>query len=570
MWQEEMVDRLKQAPRDQRPRIMAAYRNMTGMSTQHLYRIAKQYGFTTGRTGRADKGLRKSGITVNQVKLVAGLLHTTAREIKGPIMPVDRALEIAEDNGYIDEGQITPSRLRAILKEEQMNKSALSAQEPHISMRSLHPNHAHVFDVSVCIQFYLKGNKGLQIMDERDFYKNKLHNVAKVKTRILRYVIVDHFSGMFYFRYYDAAGESADNLYRFLVEAWREKSDLRFPFRGVPFHLIMDAGSANTSRPVIAFLSRLGVSTPEGRPYNSKRQGSVEVTHNIIEGRFESCLRLQPAHDIETLNAWAFDFCIKHNATHKHSRHGMTRTQAWLLIKPEQLRELPEDSLLLELFTYTDETFTRVVNRDYTISYKGDSYNLKHIERIVPGISRVRIIIKPYDQDTIGVVFNDVVYDVRAIKTLPAELGAFPVNSAIIGEEYKSQPDSVTQRAIKDMENMAYGEERKKGQVPFAGLRVFGNQAEKVDLALIPKRGTPMEVERPNGESRMSFVEFLKKLTQRVGAISKEQNRLLQETFGATIDKAKAEEVIRQFEEDGYEHVGRGTWGVKDTEVANQ
>jgi hypothetical protein len=228
----------------------------------------------------------------------------------------------------------------------------------------------------------------------------------------------------------------------------------------------------------------------------------------------------------------------------------MTRTQCWLLIKPEQLRDLPDEEILLELYSYSDENFTRLVNRDYTISYKSESYNLKHVDRIIPGVSKVRIIIKPFLKDAIGVAFNETVYEVRAIKTLPAEMGAFPVNSAIIGEEYKSQPESVTQRAIKQIENMAYGEERTKDQVPFAGLKVFGHHAEKVELTYLAKKGTPMEVPRDK-PGEIPFVQFLKNLTQRVGAISKEQNRLLQETFGASIDKTRAEEVIRQFEEEG-------------------
>jgi hypothetical protein len=418
-------------------------------------------------------------------------------------------------------------------------------------MRSLHPNHTHVFDVSVCIQYYLRGKKGLQIMDERDFYKNKLHNYAKIRTRLLRYVIVDHFSGMFYFRYFDTTGETQNNLYEFLIEAWRGRDDARFPFRGVPFNVLMDSGAANSSHAVVSFLSRLDVNVPEGRPYNSARQGSVEVTHNYIERWFESGLRLQPAHDLETLNAWALDSCINLNANRVHTRHGMPRTQCWLMIKQEQLRELPAPEILSELYSYTDENFTRTVNRDYTISYKGAIYNLKHIPGVVPGASQVRIIIKPYEPGKICAVYNETVYEVEPVRTLPYAGGVFLENAAIIGQEYRSKPESVVQQAKKEIENMAYGEDRQKDQVPFAGLRVFGHQAEKVDLTYIARKGTPMEIDRAVVDKQISFTEFLKRLIARVGAITPDLNARLRTEFGSSIEISRAEEVIREIEADG-------------------
>lgn len=569
VWQEDLASELKNADNAAaRTRVIEGYTQRTGLSSQHLYRVARQFGYVSGRKARADKGVRRSGLTDRQVELVAGLIQTTAREVKGPIMPVERSLEIAADSGCLEADQVTPAGMRNILRTHQLNAASMKVADPHSRMRSLHPNHCHVFDVSVCIQYYLKGKKGLCIMDERDFYKNKLHNFAKVKARLLRYVIVDHFSGMFYFRYFEAAGESQNNLYTFLVEAWRGRDDERYPFRGVPFHLLMDNGAANSARAVVSFLERLEINIPAGKPYNSQRQGAVERMHGIIEVWFESGLRLQPAYDLDTLNTWAFDFCVHHNATRIHTRHGMTRTQCWLLIREDQLRDLPDREILSEIYSYTDEQFTRSVGREYSISYKGETYNLKHVEGIVPGVSTVRIIIKPFDPETIGVAFRDVIYEVKPVKILPAELGAFPVTAAVIGEEFKSQPDSVVQQAKKRIENMAYGEDRKKDQIPFAGLTVFGHQADKVDLTLMPRKGTPMEIDRAIVEKRISFTEFLKRLTGRVGAISKETNRQLKAAFGDSIEVSRADEVIAQIE-------AEGTWNMKisnsgEIQIANQ
>jgi hypothetical protein len=148
-----------------------------------------------------------------------------------------------------------------------MSKVHMNAPTPHTPMQSLHPNHVHTFDVSVCIQYYLKNGR-LGIMDERDFYKNKIENFAKIKTRLLRYLLTDHFSGAFKVRYYNTTGESAENLWNFLKWAWGVQCHEKLPFRGVPFVLLMDTGSANKSHAILNFLERLEVTIPKGLPYN--------------------------------------------------------------------------------------------------------------------------------------------------------------------------------------------------------------------------------------------------------------------------------------------------------------
>lgn len=552
MWQVEMVNRLKKARPQERKQIIAKYQEKTGYSKQYLYEIARKYGFNTDRKKRIDKG--RFALTEEQLAFVASLVYGTAREVKGPIMPVEAAIEIAIDNGIIERDAISLPRIYQLLREREINKAAFKIDKPYTPMRSLHPNHVHVFDVSVCIQYYLRGKKGLAIMDERDFYKNKPQNFEKIKTRLLRYAIVDHFSGAFYLRYYDTTGETQDNLYDFLIRAWSHKNDERYPFRGVPYILLMDTGAANSSQAIVSFLKRLECEIPDGMPYNPQRQGAVEVLHNIVEMWFESKLRIQPANTIEDLNRWAYDFCVWFNATREHSRHRMVRTQCWLLIKPEQLRELPPREILQELYSYDDERNTRLVNRDYTISFSlngtNNIYNVKHIEGIIPGKSKVLVRIKPYLFPVVDVIFNEKAYECRPVPVLPAHLGGFRSDAAVIGQEYKSQPEALTQQAIKRFENMAYGEEKKKDAIPFEGLTVHGIYADKVgNISYIEKKGTPIEVDKAIAVKEISFTEFLKRLIQQVGPISKELNQSLRSQYGESIKISKAEEVIRQIAE---------------------
>lgn len=564
LWQAELVAELTAAAPIERKHILAKYEERTGFIKQHLYRIAKEHGWASGNKQRTDRGVLRSGLNTDHVEFVAALLYETGRDNKGPIMPVERAIQIAEDNGIIEPGQISPATMNRILRERQISKMHQKAETPHTEMRSLHPNHVHLVDVSVCIQYYLKNGR-MGIMDERDFYKNKPQNFAKIKTRLLRYVIDDHFSGAYYFKYYNTTGETQANLYDFLKEAWAHKQDERFPFRGVPFQMLMDTGAANTSKAIVAFMRRLDINIPKGMPYNPRRQGAVETTHKIIEEWFESGLRLQPAHTVEELNAWARDFMIWHQAVKKHTRHEMTRTACWMLITQAQIRELPADDLLQDCYALPEEE--RTVSGSYSISFRGNEYNLKHVEALFRG-AKVMAILKPFKWPIIDILYNGKIYEVKPLEILPAYLGGFRADAAIIGQEYKAQPETMTQQAIKRFENMAYGEKKKKDAIPFEGLRVHGIHADKVgNLAFIEKKGTPIEVDRGIASRKISFVEFLKRLIRQVGPITKEMNQQLRSQHGDSIETSTAEEVIRQIETGQFEirsktH-GSSEFGVK-------
>ena len=538
-----MVRQLESVSSGGRRAVMEQYARQTGKSTSQLYRLARRYGWRVKRKKRQDADA--TTLTPEQVLFIAGLINETKREVKGPIMPVERALEIAIANNYIQEGQVSAGYMRQILSKKQVSAKFLKQDGAHIEMRSEHPNHVHVYDVSVCIQYYLD-NKKMRVASELDYYKNKPEHFKRIKTRLLRYVVVDHFSGAFYFRYFNTTGETQDNLYNFLIEAWAGCGyDEKYPFCGVPFKLLMDRGAANTAHGVVNFMRRLGVDVIDGLPYQKTRQGAVEVLHNIIERWFESGLKLEPTHDLEELNRWAYDFCVKFNAKHIHSRHGMTRTESWLLIKPEQLRKLPESAILKELFS--KDAITARVTKQLKIQYNSMQYSVRHVEQIYPGAT-VEVKLKPFLHPKIDVLFADKTYELSPIEKLSAEEGGFSVDAAVIGREFKSKPETLTQKAVKTIENMAYGEGKKKDAVPFAGLKVFGYQAEEVDVAFLPKRSTHLEYDK-TAVSEAKYIpiyEFFKRLVNEIGQIPPELNKELRAKYGEAIEvKAAEEEMLR-------------------------
>ncbi|MDD2319141.1 MAG: hypothetical protein PHO83_03720 [Geobacteraceae bacterium] len=547
MWQTELAAKLNEAGHGERSKILGFYQEQTGYSREHLYRIARANHFESGRKTRADRGVRKCGLTDDQITFLSGLLYKTGRENKGPIMPIETALEIAIDNGRIEPGQACAGTVARHLRELQMSKERLKDPTPHTELRSLHPNYCHLVDVSVCIQYYLRNGR-MGIMDERDFYKNKPDAFSRVKQKLLRYVIDDHFSGMFFFYYYVADGESRENLWDFLKTSWRAKEDSRLPFRGVPFYLLMDAGSAQQSHAMQAFFRGLGIERPKGKPYNPRRQGAVETTHTIIENHFETRLRICPAHTVEELNAWAIDWMIHYHATRKHTRHGETRLASWLRIQPEQLRDLPDDETLQIIYT---EPAVECPVRNYQFSYRTETFRVKHL----PGMhhnAKVHVCVNPYrwkEERVVTVMWQNTPYEVQAVKHLGAKLGGFSEHAKVIGKEYGAQPMTQTQRAIERINEIAHGEKvPKKGAIPFEGLTVFGHQAEKVDnLATLPKRGTPIEISRPAAPVEYPIMELFKRLRDQGITITPEINRQLRAEFRGTVTATDIEAVIGRF-----------------------
>lgn len=551
MWQDDLAKALNEAPEEDRDRILTCYQTLTGQSRRNLYRVAGKFGFVPERKVRDDKGTLKSGVTEDQIIYIAGLIKKTGRENKGPIMPVEAAMEIAFDAGVLERGQITVGRMQQLLRERQLDKESMKQPTPHTEMRSLHPNYCHLVDVSICIQYYLKDGK-MGIMDERDFYKNKPHNFAKVTRKLLRYVLTDHFSGFFYFRYYVADGESRENLWDFLKEAWRQKGDSRLSFYGVPFYMLMDAGCAQTAKAMKNFFSGLQIIIPPGKAHNPRKQGAVETIHNLIERWFETKLRICPATSVEELNEWATDFMIWFHSTRKHTRTRETRLESWQRIVPEQLRLLPSDEILNWIYT-EPEVEKQVLS--YRMTYRGEVFNLKHLPNL-PSRCKVTVKLNPYrweSERALIVIWQNTPYEVNAIPKLSAAEGGFSSNAAIIGQEYKALPETVTQKACKDIDLLAYGtKEPKKKAIPFEGTPVFGTSADKVgNLYALPRRGTPIDVARPDEPVQLPIMDLFMRLRSSGAALTPALNRDLRQAYGERIESAELERVVSQILETG-------------------
>ena len=464
-WQVEMAEQLIHSEVRDRKKVISLYQRLTGKSTPTLYRIARRNGFHGRTKKRSDTGV--CCLSDDQIMYVMGLIHTSSRQKKGIIMDVETALDIAEKNDVIHPGTISVSRLTSILREKGVRK--MGRQAPHIRMKSKHPNHIHVFDSSICIQYYLRNGKA-GLMDERDFNIKKPKNLEKVsKKRIIRCNIVDHYSGYVYLKYYNAASENKEITYDFITSAWRGMPGMCF--HGVPSGILMDAGAFNVAKSMLEFFSNLGIEIPASLPHNARRQGVSEGMHNIIERKFESRLAFNPAWDIDQLNQWALNWCRWFNEKKKHSRHQKTRGQKWREIKKEELRELPSEEVLQAIFR--EPIQTRKVDGAYGINFKfphiraRQQYNLKELD-VNPG-DVVRVRLHPYWAPDLCVIVDDQEYRVSPIEI---DDNGFPVDAPVILEEYAGVPDNPRLRQKKEIERAAYGADlhkARKDQTPYHG-----------------------------------------------------------------------------------------------------
>src|SRR5690242_3113552 len=119
MWQRELASELKEAKSRDRKPILERYQGLYGYSKEHLYRIAKEFGFTSGRKERVDRGV--GTLAEEQIEFIAAVIYKTGRENKGAIMPVENAMEFAIDNGIMTRGEISVGGMQRVLRQRQLD-----------------------------------------------------------------------------------------------------------------------------------------------------------------------------------------------------------------------------------------------------------------------------------------------------------------------------------------------------------------------------------------------------------------------------------------------------------------
>lgn len=563
-----------------------------GVTTQSVFRWAASRGIRF-RKEKATAG--ESAASRADLLEASSLLLLSKRTSQSIPLPACDAKEILEDSGKTT--GVSTGWFLSRMRQEQISSQDLLRPSPHVTLLSDHPNHVWQFDVTNCLQYFLDEKKGLGERDaEMTLYKNKIVKTAKtIKKELLRYAVVDHCSGAYYFRYFYATGEKAADGSQFLFEAMRPKDELikstwngqsatklgKYRFHGVPFILVADRGSIVSAKANQALFDYLRIQLEPHMPGNPRAKGAIEGLMHILN-RFEGRLKLQRPADLDELNRWALDWCIAMNGV-KMMRGVAPRSVLWSYITAEQLRLCPEEEIYRR--GIKEPTIERTADGACLISVDGQSYQIPDPHAAKQKVSVIR---HPYEYPAVEVHFNGFVW---LCQPIPVDRYGRLTNGVHYGE-YKGIKHTETQRAKAEMEKIGEqwgltfkgtGDKRRADAPPMgqvSPLTVFGHQAEKVGpVEFIDRRGTPLElkpaedmpvnvelttdaavVSRGIAARRISFVEFLKRLSAEIGVIAPEMNRSLREQYSSGIEIKEAEEVIASI-------VG-GTWATMEKQSA--
>ena len=488
--------------------VYAAACQQLGLSRATLMRRLKEVAVQPQRKRRSDAGT--TSLTLADAQELSSKLMEGFRANDKSIHALKLALErirahnplfasvVCPDTG--ETRQLSCSACARALRAYALHPDQLRAPAPVQQLASDHPNDVWQIDASISTLFYVPGERqsGLQDMAPGVFYKNKPENFEKIKRqRLTRYVLTDHCSGAI-FVHYVAGGESTVNMAESFLRAIQPRPQQQM--HGVPFHLMMDPGSAGVGGAFGNLMRRLQVTPVVNQAGNARAKGQVENAHNLVETNFESGFKFTHVPGIEWINEQAQMWMRYYNSARVHSRHGLTRWAKWLEITPQQLR-LVDAALARELLTHAPEA--PKVDRNLCVRFDGRVWDVSTVPGVLVG-GKVDITFNPFDRSVALVVERDAEGRELLLPVPEAKEGAhgFREGAARIGREMKSLPDTVAVTNRKLVERLAMGADtdeaaaaaRKAKALPFGGTfdPYKHHEAALPAATMLPRRGTDL------------------------------------------------------------------------------
>jgi hypothetical protein len=491
---------------------------MFAFSKAKAYKVLEENGWDSGRAKRKDAGATSADREL--LIAVGDMLKQCVRKNGKATLPVNVARSILEARGF--NIPVSDSRLRELLRQNHLAVADSKIPAPHQSMRTEYPNQVHQADPSVSLLYYAPQG-GQKIISDSEHYKNK-NFFEGDKKKCLRYVLTDHYSGSICVRYYETAGETAANMYDFLLYAWGFKKCNTYVFHGLPELLIWDCGTANIARATTNALKALGVETKPHLPGNPRAKGQVENGNNIVETNFESRLRFEPVRSVEELNEAVERWCAAYNAnlirgldTRLH-RNGLVvaRSTLWQRIKPEQLREMPDGETCRQVFATGIQTRKVAGNLTVSIVHPRAGRSLRYSVRDLPGILvgmelRLQPLLVTVEPLCIASYENSGKEMSFELEPVVYDDAGFDINSPVFGQKYKRPKDTARETAEKTLE--APGLAAVMGQA-----HSFINPENPV---MRQSAGTPIEVAETvhTHEILISAVEAAKRVKAQCGTV---------------------------------------------------
>lgn len=551
------------APHGQREAVYTAAVHELGMSRASLLRKLKEVSVSAPRKRRSDSGQVSLGHD-EALKVSAVLMESTRKNGKR-LMSVEQAVLILRSNGEIaadrtdaDTGEVTPLSVTAIsraLRVHRLHPDQLLAPEPVTRMASKHPNHVWQIDASLCVLYYMpkeatQKENGLQVMAHDVFYKNKPANVKRIENdTVWRYVVTDHASGWVYVEYV-TGGETGQNLSNIFINAIQKRR--LDPTHGVPWMAMLDPGSANTGAVFKNLCKALSVRVQINTPGRPRAKGQVEQAQNLVERSFESGLKFINVASLADLNAKAVKWMIWFNSTAIHTRHGMTRYNAWMRISAEQLRIAPSVALCRELAVTAPES--RKVSPELTVSFRGHEYDVSGLDGVMVN-EKLLVCRNPWREDAAQIVTTDaegreLFYVAERINK--GEFG-FPDGAVAIGDRYRRHADTPAQTNAKAVEMLLTGSSsleaakaaRKGRQLAFGGkLDPYKPQDDVTAPTYLPRKGTDMAIASPRVEAKpWSHTKVAMELVKRGLEMTAEHRRAIAQWYPDGVPEAEVDDL---------------------------
>lgn len=526
-----IAQQLDAAKHGQKSAILAGATNLLGWSQDKLYRELCKIGWSSSRNKRKDAG--KTKVSDDTLAKAEAMRMLSQRKNGKLTMGTPVALGILCQNGH--QITVSPSTVNRQFRKRATANSHIKTDSPSVKMRSLHPNHVHQVDPSLCLIYYTK-NGEQHIMEDDKFYKNKPENFAKVKMKCWRYVLTDHFSATIIVRYFAAEGENSTNLWEFLCYAWQKLENRTFS--GVPKMLYWDKGSANTSGAIKNALNELDVDHQTHTKGNARAKGSVEGANNIVETQYECRLRFEPVDNVQELNASVEHWYNAYNSNSikgqdtRLNRPGMRepapRYGLWQTIKAEHLRDLPNVDICKGLLASVPQL--RTVSPNMTVSFKHinqdktNDYSLRHCAGVLIGM-KVLVSSKYYTKGDVRVDIKqaDGTTTIHAISPVNYDpVSGIPLDAPVFGENYAALPETEVEARRKSADKLAYPEmdekaiqkAKDKQTAPFGGelkAHSFLNKDAASAPGFMQKKGTEIvPPSAPKIEERMFDLVDLK------------------------------------------------------------
>jgi hypothetical protein len=504
-------------PKGARGAVVDQLAAVTCKSRSTVYRHLKEVTVQAPRKKRSDAG--QITLSVEEARIISAWVMDGLRKNSKRMRSLKQALQELRYAGKVRAeildaatGEITPlshSAVSRALKAYGLHPDQLLRPAPAAAMQSLHPNHVWLIDASLCVLYYLKAKgkgAGVQVMDADKFYKNKPAALERVASeRVWRYLVVDHYSGSL-FCHYVLGAESGANLVETFIRAVTPRTVLgqTDPFCGAPFCVYMDPGSANTGALFWNLARRMNVERLVHAPGNARATGGVEKPQDIWECRFESMLRNEPIADLDALNEAAMIYSRVLNATETMTRHGRTRTAMWLTITEAQKRIAPDIDVLRQLVTHHPESRKVEPWPGPVVRFNGKVYDVSKVDNVMIG-EKLMVTFSPYLQGHACVVLSDADGNevLQPVPEVQYNEAGFPVNAAVLGQEYRRPADTVLQTNRKLVERIAMGADtdeaaaaaRKAGKTAFAGeMRPLDEARNTVLPTPITRRGIELPI----------------------------------------------------------------------------